>query len=177
MDIKIKQQNFTIPAVNVQSALDELIQAYPNKVELNYETSVSNLQYFLWVLGWHSRIWLDSSIFTINRLYNDSPKIENEDPILTLTCLSKHMSDDSYIVIVIDGKEVKFEKSNTYVDEVIVKEIDEIKKEYDTTPSTQQEVIEKCEIINITNVSLEETSIEEVINKTTKKRGRSKKST
>lgn len=174
MDIKIIKHNFTIPAINVQATLDELMQIYPNNVELNYETAVSNLQYFLWTLGWHCRIWLDNSIFTINRLYNDSPKIENEDPILTLTCLSKHMSDDSYIVVVIDGKEVKFEKSDTYVDEAIVEEIDEIKKGDDTAPSALEE---KGEIINIVNVSLEETSIEEVINKTTKKRGRSKRST
>lgn len=110
MTLKITSQDFTINTSMVEQALNALIEAYPNKIDLIYEEASTNLQFFLCNLGFHVRVWPNNTIQTISVLYNDSPKIENEDPVKTLTILSTYMSEDSYIIVNIDGKEQTFKK-------------------------------------------------------------------
>lgn len=159
MDVTIKSQNFTINSGMVKSALDELKEIYPSVCQLlNYDEDATNFQWLMYILGYHVRIQSNLSIFTISRYYES--QIENENPILTLTCLSKHMTDDSYIVIEMDGKETRFEKDKTTVQLV-------------NDESTSSTIKEELETIN---ASLEETTVDEIVNKT-KRKGRFRKST
>ena len=97
----------------VEPALEALKKEYPeiNQI-LSYDEPASNLQLFLFTLGYHIRVNVNSSIFTISQL-PEGPKIENEDPIKTLTILSTYMSENSYITVDIDGKEQTFKKEIT----------------------------------------------------------------
>lgn len=113
MTLKIISQNFTINANMVEPALEALKKEYPaiNRT-LSYDEPATNLQFLLFVLGYHCRVKINSSIFTISQLCT-GPKIENEDPIKTLTILSTYMSENSYITVDIDGKEQTFKKEIT----------------------------------------------------------------
>lgn len=114
MTLKIKSSSFYINTNNVEPALNSLKEIYPNTIELlTYEEPVSNLQLLLYCLGYHCRVNVDLSIFTISRCYE--PKIENEDSILTLTTLSQYMTEDSYIIAEKDGREIRFEKNSKSV--------------------------------------------------------------
>ena len=97
----------------VEPALEALKKEYPevNQI-LSYDEPASNLQLFLFTLGYHVRVNVNSSIFTISQL-GEGSKIENEDSIKTLTILSTYMSENSYITVDIDGKEKTFKKEIT----------------------------------------------------------------
>lgn len=141
MTLKITSQDFTINPNMVEPALEALKEKYPevNQI-LSYDEPASNLQLFLFTLGYHCRVNINSSIFTISQLC-EGPKIENEDPVKTLTTLSTYMSEDSYIKVNIDGKEQTFKKETptTTVPFEINTEIVELKDTDEIVP----EVIRK----------------------------------
>jgi len=143
MGFKIKEQSFYISSNNVQPTLDELTSIYPTiKQSLDYDEPASNLQYVLFILGYHCRINIDGSIFTISCLKGDGTKIEQEDSIATLTCLSHYMTDDSYIAVEHDGREVRFEKNNVIIQEVESDiTIEEIIEAPSTSPTDEKEEI------------------------------------
>jgi hypothetical protein len=160
MTIKIKSQNFTIATNNVEPTLEELKTIYPEIVQvLDYDEPASNLQFALFILGYHIKIQVDSSIFTISNPSDYTTKVENEDPIKTLTCLSKYMSDDSYIIVEIDGEEVKFTKDKK-----------DVTKTKDTSYPSREDLLPNT----VPQLTVEPT-VEEIIEEPSKKRSRNKR--
>ncbi len=158
MTLKITSQNFTIPEKNIELTLNALTEIYPNKIDFPYEQSISNLQFFLWNLGFHCRVWPDGTIQTISVLYDDSPKIEKADPIKTLECLSTYMTEDSYITVNIDDNEQTFKGKR-----------EEIK---DITNTTVPSVPSVNDVVSKIKEKQTETIEQKIISRNTRKRNK-----
>jgi len=135
MTTKIDKQNFYIASAKISLALSELRTAYP-EIELTNEEDVSNLQLLLFHLGFHTRVQVDSSVFTISRL----PHKVKYAPIKILTCLTNYMEVDGYIIAEIDGEKIEFRKDNITRDEC---------------PSNNTESIEQIENIQAPEETIE----------------------
>lgn len=104
MTTKIEKNNFYIQAARVPSALNELKQTYPEITGLNYESDAYSLQYLLHLIGFHTRIHPNGSIFTISKIAGSN----ESDPLTMLNILSKYMDDNCTIVVTIDDNTYTF---------------------------------------------------------------------
>lgn len=166
MTLKIKSSSFYINIDNVELALNSLKETYPNTIELlTYDIPAFNLQLILFCLGYHIRVNENLSIFTISRCYK--PKIENENPILTLTILSQYMTAESYIVAEEDGKEIRFEKNSKIVK--IEEDTNTTVPSETSSPLSPELPSENSE--NIESIEINEPEVK-IISKSTRKRNK-----
>ena len=146
----INNKTFNIPMARVPSLLIELTSAYPEVTGLDFDAPSHNAQYLLWMIGWHTRVRTDGSLFTLSRI---RPKIDNENYKTTIDILSKYVNGN--IIEIPEG---------TRCDE-IVEEIPSIELE---------DVLEESMVNAVTDISdKEEIKIESIVDSTVvkKKRG------
>lgn len=164
----INNTNFNIPSARVPLALSELKSTYP-EITLTNESDAQNLQQILFILGFHTRVKNDGSIFTLNRIKSKQAK----DPEQVLEILSKYVFDDEVTTIDIINE----------VDEKISPEESSSEDEDNDEDSlidfvndvTETEILSPSYCVT----TMEETKSEPVIDSKVvkKKRGRPKKST
>ena len=154
MTHKINKTNFYVSYKQVQLLLDELKIVYPD-IAIFDESPSRNLQHVMGLLGWHTRVRTDGSLFTLSRI---RPKIDNENYKTTIDILSKYVHGN-----VIEMSE------GTRCDE-IVEEIPSIELE---------DVPEESMVEAVTDISdKEEIKIESIVDSTVvkkKKGGRPRK--
>lgn len=167
MSTKIVKNNFYIAAARVPLALSELKSTYPD-ITLTNESDVKNLQQILFILGFHTRVKNDGSIFTLNRIKSKQAK----DPEQVLEILSKYVFDGEVTTIDIINEvdeKISPEESSSEAEEIedtLVESVADVTETDTVSPSY-------C----VTTV--EETKSEPVIDSKAvkKKRGRPKRST
>ena len=150
---KLNNTTFNIPTARVPSLLTELTEAYPEVTGFDFESPSSNAQYLLWLIGWHTRVRTDGSLFTLSRI---KPKIDNENYKTTVDILSKYVNGN---VIEIPEIEVKVEE---------------------ISPEEIIDPIEESMVDNVVDIKEdEEIKIESIVDSKSvkKKRGRPKRST
>ena len=164
----INNVNFNIQSARVPLALSELKSIYPD-ITLTNESDAKNLQQILFILGFHTRVKNDGSIFTLNRIKSKQAK----DPEQVLEILSKYVFDDDVIptidIISKEDEKISSEESSSEAEEIedtLVESVADVTETDTVSPSY-------C----VTTV--EETKSEPVIDSKVvkKKRGRPKRST
>lgn len=102
--ITVIKSNFFVTNDKVQNMLDVLVGKYPtlNKY-LTQKYPAQKFQYGMFMLGWHTRIMPDGTVFSLNKLPGKKVKMEVDD-ISLLKLIGQFSNKGSSIEIMKDGK-------------------------------------------------------------------------